>query len=42
MTAIIKKSKSIGSGGDVGIWHETYQIAADQYESIYNNMPPMA
>lgn len=23
----------------VGIWHETYQIAANQFECIYVNMP---
>lgn len=25
--------------GDVGIWHETFQVHAGEYESIYNNMP---
>src|ERR1700686_3769309 len=25
--------------GDVGIWHETFQVHASEYESIYNNMP---
>ncbi len=28
------------SRGDVGIWHETYKIAAGQYEAIYSGMPP--
>jgi hypothetical protein len=23
-----------------GIWHETYLVAAGQYEAIYGNMPP--
>ncbi len=32
-------NKSVGSNGDVGIWHETYRIGAGQYESVYNNMP---
>lgn len=32
-------NKSVGSNGDVGIWHETYRIATGQYESIYVNMP---
>ncbi len=32
-------NKAIGSNGDVGIWHETYHVAAGQYESVYNNMP---
>src|SRR5438128_2177046 len=25
---------------DVGIWHETYQVSADQYETLYSGMPP--
>lgn len=33
-------NKNIKSNGDVGIWHETYKIRADEYECIYNNMPP--
>jgi hypothetical protein len=37
--AWVKFNKSIGSSGDVGIWHETYLVAAGQYEAIYNNMP---
>jgi hypothetical protein len=32
-------NRSIGSNGDVGIWHETYRVTAGQYEAIYNNMP---
>lgn len=28
------------SRGDVGIWHETYKVAAGQYECIYSGMPP--
>lgn len=24
---------------DVGIWHETYQVAAGQLETVYNDMP---
>lgn len=28
------------SRGDVGIWHETYQVRAGQYETIYSGMPP--
>ena len=31
---------AVGSGGDVGIWHETFLVKAGAYESIYNNMPP--
>ena len=31
---------SIGkSRGDVGIWHETYQVRAGEYEAIYSGMP---
>jgi hypothetical protein len=29
-----------GSRGDVGIWHETYRVAAGQYEAVYSGMPP--
>lgn len=29
----------IKSNGDVGIWHETYQVHAGEYECVYNNMP---
>jgi hypothetical protein len=25
--------------GHVGVWHETYRVAAGQYEAIYANMP---
>jgi len=32
-------NKTIGSNGDVGIWHETYSITAGHYESVYSNMP---
>ena len=27
------------ASGDVGIWHETYQVRAGEYEAIYNAMP---
>ena len=37
--AWVKFNKSIASNGDVGIWHETYKVAAGQCEAIYNNMP---
>jgi hypothetical protein len=37
--AWVRFNKSIGSNGDVGIWHETYLIPAGHYEAIYNNMP---
>lgn len=32
--------RAVGTGGDVGIWHETYVVPAGQAESIYLNMPP--
>ena len=32
-------NKAIGKDGSVGIWHETYQVAAGAYETIYANMP---
>jgi Domain of unknown function (DUF4188) len=35
----VKFNKTIGSNGDIGIWHETYLVRAGEYEAIYNNMP---
>jgi hypothetical protein len=32
-------NKNIGSGGDVGIWHETFVVPAGHAESLYVNMP---
>ena len=32
-------SRSIGTDGSVGIWHETYAVKAGASESIYANMP---
>lgn len=32
-------NKAVGTDGSVGIWHETYQVAAGQYEAVYGNMP---
>ena len=35
-------NQSVGkSRGDVGIWHETYQIRAGEYETVYSGMPPI-
>lgn len=31
----------VGASGDVGVYHETYKVAARQYEAIYANMPIM-
>jgi Domain of unknown function (DUF4188) len=39
--AWVRFNKRIGSGGDVGIWHETYLVPAGGYDSVYNNMPPI-
>ncbi|MEC5215303.1 hypothetical protein RCH09_000233 [Actimicrobium sp. GrIS 1.19] len=33
-------NQAVGTNGDVGIWHETYRIAAGASENIYVNMPP--
>jgi hypothetical protein len=38
--AWVKFNKAIGSGGDVGIFHETYAVRAGAHESVYNNFPP--
>jgi hypothetical protein len=32
-------NRVVGTDGSVGIWHETYLVGADQYETIYGNMP---
>jgi hypothetical protein len=32
--------KAIGTGGDVGVWHETYVVSSGSYENVYVNMPP--
>lgn len=32
-------NRSVGNDGSVGIWHETYQVQANQYECVYGNMP---
>ncbi|MCU0314207.1 MAG: DUF4188 domain-containing protein [Solirubrobacteraceae bacterium] len=29
----------VGLNGDVGIWHETFQVRAGAYEAVYGNMP---
>lgn len=34
-----KFNQAIGSDGTVGIWHETYMIDPNQYETVYGNMP---
>ncbi|MEV6105005.1 DUF4188 domain-containing protein [Streptomyces sp. NPDC051940] len=32
-------NSSVGSNGDVGIWHELYRISPGSYEARYVNMP---
>lgn len=32
-------NRAVGRDGSVGIWHETYEVAAGRYEAIYANMP---
>lgn len=32
-------NKKIANNGSVGIWHETYLIKEQQYETVYRNMP---
>ena len=32
-------NQSVGNDGTVGIWHETYAVAAGSYECVYVNMP---
>ena len=32
-------NQAIGTSGIVGVWHETYLINPNQYESVYANMP---
>ena len=32
-------NRALGNNGNVGIWHETFKVAAGDYESIYVNMP---
>jgi len=32
--------RRVGRSGRTGIWHETYLVAAGQYEAVYGNMPP--
>lgn len=34
-------NQKVGSSGDVGVFHETYRVAAGDYECIYANMPEM-
>jgi hypothetical protein len=31
--------KMVGRSGEVGLWHETYQVGQGSYEAMYVNMP---
>lgn len=35
-----KFNQRVGSDGSVGIWHESYLVEPDKFETVYNNMPP--
>lgn len=35
-----KFNRAVRDSGDVGIWHETFQVKPGEYEAIYGNMPP--
>ena len=37
--AWIRFYKEVGLRSDIGIWHETYMVHANEYETIYGNMP---
>jgi hypothetical protein len=32
-------NRAVRDSGDVGIWHETFKVAAGEYEAVYGNMP---
>ncbi|KAA0024368.1 DUF4188 domain-containing protein [Antrihabitans cavernicola] len=34
-----KFNRAVRDSGEVGIWHETYKVRANEYEAIYGNMP---
>lgn len=34
-----KFNKAVGSDGSVGIFHETYEVPAGKFETVYGNMP---
>jgi Domain of unknown function (DUF4188) len=31
--------RQVGRSGEVGLWHETYQVGQGKYEAMYANMP---
>jgi hypothetical protein len=32
-------NRTVGSDGSVGIWHESYLVEPNKFETVYNNMP---
>ena len=34
-----KFNQAVGSNGTVGIWHETYLVEPNKFETVYGNMP---
>jgi hypothetical protein len=32
-------NRRVAADGDVGVWHETYQVGPGRFESVYANMP---
>lgn len=34
-------NRAVGADGDVGVFHETYEVAPGNYETVFANMPPM-
>jgi hypothetical protein len=39
LPAWIEYNQTSGRRGDVGIFHETYHVDPEDYETVYNNMP---
>jgi Domain of unknown function (DUF4188) len=33
-------NRAVGDNGDVGIWHETFEVRGGAFEVAYGNMPP--
>mgnify|MGYP003349733244 CR=1 FL=1 len=34
-------NRMVAKTGDIGIYHETFLVKADQYEAVYVDMPPL-
>jgi hypothetical protein len=41
LPAWVAFNREVGGSGDVGIWHETYEVAPTDAESVYRNVPPL-